>query len=256
MKQAIQVAPQPCEPGQEPHAQCDSEPGAESPARGLFAETELRRFLLLAAILVLHGCATLVADVPAPGTGQPTVPIYLVGQGWHTGIVIRRADIPQRSWPEAGDFPQAEYLVVGWGDRDYYQAPDPGRWLAIKAALVPTRSVLHVAGFRGPVAEYFRVNEIVELAVSPRGLQGLVRYIHDAHAREGTQVTEPLGSGPDGDGHFYPGREKFHLFRTCNVWAAKALRAAGLPVRDAIRTKGLMAQARRLGRLVQSAPVD
>jgi len=256
VKQLIQGSALGCDPGLETHARRDSGPGAKLPAGRPFARTVLREFLWLAVILVVHGCATPVVVVPPPSAGEPIVPVYLVGQGWHTGIVIRRADIPQGSWPEAGDFPQAEYVVVGWGDRDYYQAPGPAGWLAVKAALAPTPSVLHVVGFRGPVAEYFRVNEVVELAVSPRGLQGLVQYIHDAHAREGTQVVAPLGPELYGDGRFYPGREQFHLFRTCNVWAARALRAAGLPVRDAIRRKGLMAQARRLGRLLQAAPGD
>jgi hypothetical protein len=64
----------------------------------------------------------------------------------------------------------------------------------------------------------------------------------------------PLGSGLYGDSRFYPARETFHLFNTCNVWTARALRSAGLPVRDAITTEGLMAQVRRLGRVVQAAP--
>ena len=55
-----------------------------------------------------------------------------------------------------------------------------------------------------------------------------------------------LGPGLYGDSRFYPAWESFHLFRTCNVWTAQALRAAGLPFRDSITMEGLMAQGRRL----------
>jgi hypothetical protein len=56
----------------------------------------------------------------------------------------------------------------------------------------------------------------------------------------------PLAAGHYGDSRFYPGREPFHLLRTCNVWTAGALRAAGLSVRDAITLDGLMSQVRPL----------
>ena len=213
----------------------------------------MKACVLFIGMALLTACATPTGE-PAARAGEPTVPIYLVSHGWHTGLVIQRADIPVGLWPEAGDFPQAEYLEVGWGDRDYYQARDPGLWTTLKAALVPTPSVLHVVGLRGAVAEYFRASEVVELRLPRAGVERLVRYIHDAHAREGTQPVAPLGPGLYGDSRFYPARATFHLFNTCNVWTARALRAAGLPVRDAITTEGLMAQARRLGRAVQAAP--
>jgi len=214
----------------------------------------LRAFLLTVVMFAVCGCAAPGATLAPSHHSAPTVPVYLVSHGWHTGIVIRRADIPAGLWPEAGDFPEAEYLEVGWGDRDYYQARDPGLWLTLKAALAPSPSVLHVVGFRSPPAAYFPASEIVELALPRRNFEPLAKYIHDAYAREDTQPVAPLGPGLYGDSRFYPARETFHLFNTCNVWTARALRAAGVPVRDAITTEGLMSQARRLGRLVQVAP--
>lgn len=169
-----------------------------------------------------------------------------MSHGWHTGIVIRRADIPAGLWPEAGDFPQAEYLEVGWGDRDYYQHPDPGLWLTLKAALVPTPSVLHVVGLRGSAAGSFPASEVVELRLARAGVERLVRHIDHAHARTGTPRAAPLGPGLYGDSRFYPARESFHLFNTCNVWTARALRAAGLPFTPAVTAEGVMAQARAL----------
>lgn len=213
----------------------------------------MKVYVLFIGMALLTACATPAAE-PTAREGEPTVPVYLVSHGWHTGLVIRRADVPEGLWPEASDFPEAEYLEVGWGDRDYYQARDPGLWLTLKAALVPTPSVLHVVGFRDPPADYFPASEIVELALPRRDFERLAKYIHDAHAREDKQPVAPLGPGLYGDSRFYPARETFHLFNTCNVWTARALRSAGLPVRDAITTEGLMSQARRLGRVVQAVP--
>jgi uncharacterized protein (TIGR02117 family) len=182
--------------------------------------------------------------------GEPVVPVYLVSHGWHTGIVLRRADIPAGLWPESGDFPEADYLEVGWGDHDYYRARDPGLWTALKAVLVPTSSVLHVVGFRGPVTEYFASSEVVRLELPQRDFGRLAQYVHDAHVRDGAPAAAALGPGLYGDGRFYPARESFQLFNTCNLWTARALRAAGLPVEDAITARGLMSQVRALGKVV------
>jgi uncharacterized protein (TIGR02117 family) len=201
--------------------------------------------------LLLCGCVA-PAVVPAPSRAPAVASIYLVSHGGHSGIVISRADIPEGLWPESRDFPTADYLEVGWGDRDFYQSPAPGPWITFKAAFLPTASVLHVVGFRGAPAEYFRDSEIVEIPLPRSGTEGLARYIHDAYLRAGVGATAPLGPGLYGDSRFYPGRETFHILRNCNVWTAGALRAAGLPVRDAITREGLMSQVRALGTVVQS----
>ncbi len=206
-------------------------------------------------IALLCACTTPTVE-PIAHEGEPTTRIYLVGHGWHTGLIIRHTDVPEVLWPEAGDFPQAEYLEIGWGDHDYYQTRDPGWWTTLKAALVPTQSVLHVVGFRAPPTAYFATSEVIELRLPHTAIEPLAKYIHDAFARENTLPVASLGSGLYGDSRFYPARESFHLFNTCNVWTARALRSAGLPVRDAITTEGLMAQMRRLGHLVQAAPVE
>lgn len=209
----------------------------------------LPRPLLFAAILLAACAAPQVAPAPPPD-GGPTFAVHLVAHGWHAGIAIRRADIPAGLWPESRDFPRAEYLEVGWGDREFYQNPDPGLWTTLRAALWPTKSVLHVVGFPGPVAGYFRGSEVIELTLPGNGFERLVRYIHDAHERGGAPAAAPLGPALYGEGWFYPGRESFHLFRTCNVWTARALRAAGLPIRDSITSEGLMSQARAIGKVV------
>ena len=33
-----------------------------------------------------------------------------------------------------------------------------------------------------------------------------------------------------GEGFFYPAKQKFHLFRTCNIWVSNLLRSAGVEV--------------------------
>jgi len=191
------------------------------------------------------------------GNGAARKPVYLVSHGWHTGIVVRRVDLPAAIWPESADFPGAEYLEVGWGDRDYYQSREPDLWLTLKAVFWPTPSVLHIAAFSGPVASYFPRSEVVELELSQRGFERLSGFVHRRFHRNSAARSARLGPGLYGQSAFYPAREKFHLFNTCNVWTARVLRAAGLPVTPffAITTDSVMSQARPFGKTIQSRPV-
>jgi uncharacterized protein (TIGR02117 family) len=210
----------------------------------------LQAALLGPLLFAIGACATAPAG-PLPRHDGPTVAIWLVTQAAHTGIAVRRADVPAGLWPESRDFPQADYLEVGWGERNYYMAHDPGLWAALRAALGSNPSVVHVAGIRGPLPGSFPASEIVELPLTTAGFDRLIRYIHDAYDRSGAPVVAPLGPGLYGDSRFYPGRETFNLLRTCNVWTAQGLHGAGLPVGDAITLEGLMSQVRTMGKLIQ-----
>ena len=212
----------------------------------------LRRILLPLILLALGACAASPPGPAQPQGGGPGVAVYLVAHDMHSGIAVRRAELPAGLWPESRDFPQAEYLEVGWGDRDYYMGRDQGFWGTLRAALGSDNpSVLHVAGVRGLLAETFPASEIIEARLSRDGFERLVRYIHDAYDRAGAPAAAPLGPGLYGDSRFYPARETFNLFRTCNVWTARGLRGAGLPVEDSITKDGLMSQAREIGRVVR-----
>jgi len=102
---------------------------------------------LLAAAALAAGCAAPVAGrEPAP-SGGPALSVRVVDHGWHTAIVVRREDVDPTIWPEVRDFPDAALVEVAWGDRDFYMAEKATGWLAVKAALFTSGSVLHVAGF-------------------------------------------------------------------------------------------------------------
>jgi uncharacterized protein (TIGR02117 family) len=194
-----------------------------------------------AALLSLLLCACAAGPIALLPDAPAELPVFVVPQGGHTGIAVRRADIPAALVPEKRDFPAADYLEFGWGDREFYMADAPTTGVSFRAAFLPTASAVHVAGVRGDLAAHFPGSEIVELRVSRPALDALLRYVHESFARAG-DAAQPLGRG------FYPGRDTFHLFRTCNAWTAGALRAAGLPVQSALTVEGILAQVRPLSR--------
>jgi uncharacterized protein (TIGR02117 family) len=201
---------------------------------------------LLALFLLLVSAPGACATAPPEAPAAPDRPhtIYVVSHGWHTGIVIRKAEVAPGAWPEADDFPNVEFLEVGWGDRAYYQKPDPGVGDALAAVLVPGPSVLHVVGFRGSVRATFPASEAIALRLTPAQLARLVAHVRASYERDATGQVVPLGRGLYGDSRFYAAVGRFHLFQNCNVWTAQALQAAGLPVATDLTAGGVMRAVR------------
>lgn len=189
------------------------------------------RLALLLVLLLLLSAACSGANKNARLPEEPHASIYVVNHGWHTGLIVRRADIPAGLWPESGDFPGADYLELGWGDWDYYQANDPGLWLTLKAAFWPTASVLHVVGIRGNLFDRFGGFEIIRLDPGSLGFAELAAFIDQSFARGGKARALAIGPGlVVGHSYFYVAHGRFHLFNTCNGWTARALEAAGYPM--------------------------
>ena len=212
-------------------------------------------FIVLISVIVVACAPSPKAQFP-PATGEPSKTIYLVSHGWHAGIVVKRVDIPPGIWPQHNDFPAAEYLEVGWGDKDYYMTPDPHFGIMLKAGLLPTESVLHIVGFSGVVTRYFPYSEVIRIELSEAGFEQLCIYIENSYAIDEAGLNLSLGPSLYGDGHFYLSRETYHAFNTCNVWTARALRDAGCPITPAatLTVDTLMDHAATFGKVVQARP--
>ena len=198
-------------------------------------------------------CLGPVPDLYPPKPGEVTVTIYVVGHGWHTGIVMRRHDIPTEAWPEHSRFPTARFLEVAWGDDAFYRSPNPGVVLAVKAALDSEASVLHVAGFDQAPAAQFPSAEIIAVDLSERGLETLARFVSRAYARDAAGQPIELGPGLYPGSRFYAATGRYSLFNTCNRWIAEALRAAGCPITPvwAVTAGNLLAQAAECGHAIR-----
>jgi uncharacterized protein (TIGR02117 family) len=195
----------------------------------------------------IHGSDGL--GLPATATGEP---VHVVSNGWHTGVVVLGTVLASARLAPG----RHHYLEVGWGDRDAYLADRITPRLALRAAFASRGSVLLVTGFDEPIAERYRGIDAVELRVSSEGLAALVRFIESSLARDTEGRLVPLEAGWAPSSAFYLARGHFHFLNTCNAWTARALQAAGLPLRPALTLTAyhLMEQVVPLGRRVVTAP--
>jgi len=210
-------------------------------------------FVALMSIL-LCACTWPPREIFPPAPGEAPRTIYLVKHGWHAGIVIKQADIPPDIWPQRNDFPDSEYLELGWGDRDYYMTQSPHLGITLKAGLLPTAGVLHVVGFSGPVTQYFPHSQVIRIELSEAGIQKLCAYLENTYALDETGRSQPLGPSLYGNGRFYLSRESYHAFNTCNVWTARGLREAGVQITPAanLTVETLMTNAASFGTVIQN----
>lgn len=216
-------------------------------AIGLRWQSLARATLLVCGLLFVTSCSK--AETTAADTGAADTTIYVVSNDWHTGIVLRRADLPAGRLPELADLPTRRYVEFGWGDEAFYQSRDTTAAMALRAALSPTSSVLHVAAFDIEPARAFDA-EVLAFGLSADGLARLVDALDATFDRTAATPTPANGPGLYFDSNFYPATGRFHLFNTCNTWAARLLAQAGLDVRPGgvITSTDLLRQLRPLAR--------
>ncbi len=171
----------------------------------------------------------MVAPLPPTDHGPRTHAVRVVSNGWHTAIVIGRAELVATGLlPEADDFPDAVFLEFGWGDRVYYPAREKTLGMALDAALTGTPAVMHLAGLARPPELTYADVEVLSFALSQEEFRHLVGAIAgDFERPEGERAT-PVSRGLYPHSKFYNARGTFHLFNTCNTWTARMLRAGGV----------------------------
>jgi uncharacterized protein (TIGR02117 family) len=163
------------------------------------------------------------------GSAPPTEPIYVLSGGWHTELGL---PVEALSGPLAAlkpDFPNARYLVFGWGARDYYMAQNPGIGDLLRAT-TPGPAVMLVIPLQISPEMFFGASNVFVLPAAQDGIQRLSQFLWDYLATEEKGTPDRIGSGPYPQSVFYTSTGTYNLGHTCNTWTAEALRAAGLPV--------------------------
>ena len=125
--------------------------------------------------------------------------------------------------------PQAEWLVVGWGAREFYTTA--GTFADITAhsvisAVTGDTAVMHldVAGDVSGIAS------VRYLTLSDAQFDGLLAAIDAGFQHDQTGAPQPIPDRFSQHDAFFTGNGRFSLFHTCNAWVGETLRAAGVPL--------------------------
>jgi uncharacterized protein (TIGR02117 family) len=173
--------------------------------------------------------------------------IFVVNHGWHTGIILKVEDVNSSTWQMDSFLKKHQYVEVGWGDEDFYKSSDPSVWMTLRAALVPTSSVMHVRALSRYNFRMYSKEDIAKITISQRAFTKLLTFIENSFAKKDSKSII-LSKGLYPNSFFYLSSKKYHILRTCNVWTAKALESAEVDISPffAITTDALFSQIREL----------
>ncbi len=180
------------------------------------------------ALLVLAGCAPPSASAPTRlGPAIASGPaLGVIREGWHTGLIVPESELTGALRPLRKPLAPAPFVIIGWGQRGYYMARDPGLLTGL-AALFPSASVIHVRPWRprpGPRSPRRRT----WLHLPAGGWRGLRAFLDHAFAWRPHDRLRALGARGR-RGLFFASTGTYDAFHTCNTWTMQALHAARLP---------------------------
>ena len=173
------------------------------------------------------------ANARAPAE-PPNIEAYVLSNGVHTDLVlpVRSAVIDWRALfdPRDAKVPplDAEFIAIGWGDRDFYLHTPTWADLTLRRAVGAlfgaNASLLHVTWLtRAQLRQ-----GAYAMPMSPRQYLQLVAHVRESLPRA---AARPMpGAGYGAEDAFYEALGSYHLFETCNTWTGRGLRRAGVPV--------------------------
>jgi hypothetical protein len=199
----------------------------------------LRALALLSWLAASAACAVApVAGLWPPAPDVASTVIHVSVDRWHAMIAVP-VDPPSGT----GAFEE-----WGFAQRAWYLEGRQGPLDAVGALLWPSEGVVEVAR-AGTLWAHRTPQPPAEVFTFRLGPEGQRRL--RAHLAASVAAPEPVATV--GASRFYRAHGDYHLFNTCHPWAARALRAAGLPVSPgAALTRAMLSD--QLARAVRLAP--
>ncbi|WP_340105566.1 DUF2459 domain-containing protein [Rhodohalobacter sp. 8-1] len=202
-------------------------------------------------ILILSGCAGPVPSLYPDDENKRPIPVYIISHGWHVGIAIESEYIKPQL-PNHDRLPNTSHLMFGWGDKRYYTDSEAGFWLMIRAAFIPTASVLHVVGIDRPVDRYFPSSTVIRVMVTEPGAEKLAEYISNQFQRVDGEA-QVFADGLYPNSIFFEATGRYYFPNTSNKWTARAIRKTGFPITPfyAVTSGNVIRQAKKHGQVIQ-----
>jgi uncharacterized protein (TIGR02117 family) len=213
----------------------------------------IRHFFILTFLMFQAGCASVPSRADLPSESTPHT-VYVVQYGWHTTLLFDGPDILARSAKLRADFREHKYMIVGWGDGEYFVMEHPPWSKAVKALVASDYPALQVGGRDTNPPLGAEVRDTVKLAITERGYQKLVDYIDRSIAATPDGKPIYLGKQESNPDRFYQATGSYSVFNNCNSWVVGALQAAEMPISSFnLTARSVFEQAERISKL-QSPP--
>lgn len=161
---------------------------------------------------------------------EKSIEFFVLQAGWHTGIVLRTKDVSPDDWPEVVNYLRYTFVDIGWGDELFYQDEGDSPALAVRSALIPTSSVIHIVLFNvHPLKLYGGETFLKRIEATSAEFSALCNIISSSFERDenGNLIKSQVHKNSS---NFFEAKGKYHIFNTCNTWVVRCLKDAGYDV--------------------------
>ena len=162
---------------------------------------------------------------------QEGVDIYIHASAVHADIVlpVQSASHDWRNVFAAPGIDAAEYVAIGWGDRQFYLETRSWSDLTVHNAANALsgldRTLLHVSAEAKPR----EAQDVIRIRITQDQLRTLIQYVDASLARDADGHAEPvIGAHYGNNDGFYAARGRYSMFVTCNQWVRSGLSLAGI----------------------------
>jgi len=189
---------------------------------------------VISAILLFLLLTALCTIIPVNSNYEESkegTEIYISTNGVHTNIILP-AKTDFLNW---GEYLQIngsyKYFEFGWGDKEFYL--NTPTWddleisTAIKAAFLPTKTIMQVSGYK-QIPQISK--KTVKIIANDVQFQKITTFVAGSFKQNGKNRTIKItpNSKYSFNEKFYQANGTYHLFNTCNNWTNKGLKQAGI----------------------------
>ena len=167
------------------------------------------------------------APAAAPAASQ-SADLYVLRRGKHTDLALPVAQVHGPLAALEQEFPGANYLVFGFGDRQYMLASHKNFFHALLAPF-PGAGIMLVSGIGGTPEQVYGADHLAALRLSPAPIDAVESFIWQSFQPDASGVVRPYLPGKYTGNTYYASSKTYDGFYTCNTWTAEGLQAGGLP---------------------------
>lgn len=213
----------------------------------------MQKWLLIILLPLTSACLGPVSELYPEEEQRRTVSAYVVSHGWHVGVAFESRYLREKI-PRDPQLPDSKFYMIGWGDNRYYPADSFRLDRFLRAAFLPTGTVLHVVGTDRPVESYFSNSDIVRIRLSEEGMDRMSEYIADYFRTGDDDNLKYAAEGLYSNSVFFEAEGLYFFPRTSNRWTAKAIRRSGFPITPfyALTSGNVISQSRKEGEVIRS----
>lgn len=158
--------------------------------------------------------------------------IFISKSDWHVGIILEVVESSKKGISCLAEFNDYKFVDIGWGDADFYQSSeDFDIYLATKAILLPTPSVVRIQGYTNEITDIIKYRDYTfEIILDSTQYNLLCDFIESSFKKDESNQNIISMEKYSGIIKYYHSTHKYYFANTCNTWVAEALEYSGYEI--------------------------